>query len=329
MVLRGDVQFFSQDASVPDTKNLAYKFDLIGTEGQLLHFNGYKIIDSNIAFSPSKTWKATTTLYVTITHPDHSVAARGILHISFKNFGDELKGFGASGAPGRLPRLASIKRFLSFFSLQTAAYFFSPFRQLQYGARKVRTARDSSTPSRPPKAQPTSVVTLTAEDQVKCATVKCWTPLLENPGLPPVLLVPGAAVDEQIFALPTIEVNAVEFFRGKGYRVYTTIHRVAKTDEAKKGYKMYAARLDLKAAMEYVRADSGKEKIYCVVHCAGSVAFSMGLLDGTIPASWVKGITASEGKNPPPPPFPSTCNSGLVWSVVSINLPEPFSEVHR
>jgi predicted alpha/beta hydrolase len=111
------------------------------------------------------------------------------------------------------------------------------------------------------------------------------------------LFVPGASVDEQIFALPTIETNAIEFFLGKGYRLYVITHRVGKSEAAKKGYTIYDARLDIKAAMEYVRNQASQEKMYCIVHCAGSVAFSMGLLDGTIPASWVKGMTASQGKS--------------------------------
>ncbi|KAF8242796.1 FAD/NAD(P)-binding domain-containing protein [Wilcoxina mikolae CBS 423.85] len=289
MVLRGEVQFFSQDLSTPDTKNLMYKFDIVGTDGQLFHFNGYKIIDSNMAFSPSKTWKATTTLYVTITRPDKSVVGRGILHISVKNFGDELKGFGANGAPGTLIRLGSIKRFLSFFSLQTAGYFFSPLRALRYPT----PAAAATTSGLLPKVSPTSVITLTAQDQVQ-STLHCWTPLQHNPDLPPILFVPGASVDERIFALPTIETNAIEFFLGKGYRLYVITHRVGKSEAAKKGYTTYDARLDIKAAMEYVRNKANQEKMYCIVHCAGSVAFSMGLLDGTIPASWVKGMTASQ-----------------------------------
>jgi hypothetical protein len=309
MVLRGEVQFFSQDLNTADTKNLAYKFDMVGTDGQLLHFNGYKIIDSNMAFSPSKTWKATTTLYVTITRPDKSVVGRGILHISVKNFGDELKGFGAIGAPGKLVRLGSIKRFLSFFSLQTAAYFFSPLRALRYPS-PTATTREL-----PPKVSPTSVITLTAQDQVQ-STLHCWTPLLNNPDLPPILFVPGASVDEQIFALPTIETNAIEFFLGKGYRLYAITHRVGKTEVAKEGYTMYDARLDIKAAMEYVRNETNQEKMYCIAHCAGSVAFSMGLLDGTIPSSWVKGITASQGK--------SSISSSTLQDVVGFPSPNRF-----
>lgn len=288
MILRGEVQFFSPDTKTPDTKNLTYKFDMTGTDGRVLHFDGYKVVNSGIAFSPSRTWRATTTLYVTITNPDGSQVARGILHISKRNFLAEMKGFGPLGDVGLWKNLAGVKAFLSFFSLQTAAFYFSPFRRLQYP-----TAARTDTISSIHKVQPTMVVTVTAVDGVQ-STVHCWRPLQSNPKLPPILFVPGAAVDHQIFALPTIETNAVEYFLGKGYTLYAVTHRVGKTEVAKRGYTIYDARLDIKAAMEYVRTDSQQSKLYCIAHCAGSVALSMGLLDGAIPAGWLRGVTASQ-----------------------------------
>jgi alpha-beta hydrolase superfamily lysophospholipase len=116
---------------------------------------------------------------------------------------------------------------------------------------------------------------------------------------PTILFVPGAAVDHQIFALPTIKKNAVDYFREAGYRIYCITHRIGKTMTAQKGYTTFDARHDILAALAYIRkvqeADAHKqaEKIYVIAHCAGSIALSMGLLHGTIPADWIKGITAS------------------------------------
>ena len=56
----------------------------------------------------------------------------------------------------------------------------------------------------------------------------------------------------------------------------------------------YDARLDIKASLEYIRKNYGEEKIYTIAHCMGSVAFSTGLLDGTIPTDWILGITCSQ-----------------------------------
>jgi len=306
MVLRGGVQFFSPDIRDPDTKNLTYKFDLIGTDGQILQFDGYKVIDSKMAFSVSNTWKATTTLYVTITRPDKSRVAMGILHIGPSNFVREMKGFGPSGALGTLQRLVSINRFLLNFTLQTSRYFFFPFQALSNG--------EVSTGSNNTKVQPSKVVTLTAEDGVQ-TTMHCWSSRLSNSNLPPLLFVPGASVDHQIFALPTIDTNALDFFLGKGFNVYIVTHRIGRTEIAKKGYTMYDARLDVEAAMKYVRDDSQQPRMYCVAHCAGSVALSMGLLDGTIPADWIWGLTASQGKR----------NMSTTVGSASDSQPDPFS----
>lgn len=201
MVLRGEVQFFSQDINSPDTKNLAYKMDLMGTDGQLLHFNGYKVIDSSIAFSVSTTWKATTTLYVTLTRPNGSVVGRGILTISLRNFKSEMLSFGGSGTTV-LGRLGAATHFVSWFMGQTLGFFFSPFRVLQYPA--------ISATGYYPKTPPAEVVTLTAADGVK-VMLHVWRPQSSRGGIlrsrsrtavtsgkPPLLFVPGAAVDQQV-----------------------------------------------------------------------------------------------------------------------------------
>ena len=38
----------------------------------------------------------------------------------------------------------------------------------------------------------------------------------------------------------------------------------------------------------------GEHKIYTIAHCMGNVTLSSGLLDGTIPADWIQGITCSQ-----------------------------------
>ncbi|CRK34722.1 hypothetical protein BN1708_019600, partial [Verticillium longisporum] len=44
----------------------------------------------------------------------------------------------------------------------------------------------------------------------------------------------------------------------------------------------------------YADGNAEGNKIYAIAHCMGSVAFSTGLLDGTIPSDWILGITASQ-----------------------------------
>lgn len=202
MVLRGEVQFFSLDTDVADGKNLAYKLDLLSSGGELLHFNGYKIIDSKIAFSASKTWKATTTLYVTLTRPDKTVVARGVLIIPWRNFVSELASFGQTGSTIS-GRIGATVDFLGYFASQTAGYFFSPLRALQYPTLTTNGYYQ--------KQPPTEIVTLTAQDGIQ-TFMHVYTPDFTssprqnnqngvNGKLPPILMIPGAAVDHQVALL--------------------------------------------------------------------------------------------------------------------------------
>jgi hypothetical protein len=285
MVLRGDFQLFNQDPRTPDTKNLTYDFDMISTRGEKIHFNGYKIVDPSVAFSPLATWRATSTLYVTLTKPDNQVIGRGMLHIQPPDFGSELATFTPSGA-NVFSKLRSAGEFLSYFTQNVASVFFAPFSRLQWPTTTY-VGYDTR------KHRPTQTLKIFADDNVP-STLQVWDPHVSTTRTAKVLFIPGAAVDHQIFALPTIKTNAVEYFVAAGFQVFCVTHRVGKTPVAEKGYTTFDARLDIKAALEEIRRIQGSpEPIYVIAHCAGSLALSMGLLDGTIPASWISGITAS------------------------------------
>ena len=107
-------------------------------------------------------------------------------------------------------------------------------------------------------------------------------------------MVPGASVDQQIFALPTIEVNAVNYFTRAGYRVFVSVHRICQLMVAENNWTTFDARLDIKGCFDWIRQEYGTDPIYTISHCMGAVAYSCGLLDGTIPSTWVKGITTSQ-----------------------------------
>ena len=287
MIPRGHFQLFNKDTRTPDTTNLSYDFDMLSTHGETVHFNGYKIVDPSIAFNLIETWKATSTLYVTLTKPDSTVIGKGMLHIQPSDFIWELKSFESEGA-NTIGRLQSAGKFLSFFAGQVARLFVGSLGQQDYP--------DMSTDGfYPNKQPPTTTIKVTASDGV-VATLQHWLPArTTSSAAPKVLFIPGAAVDHQIFALPTIETNAVEFFQAAGFEVFCVTHRVGKTPVAERGYTSYDARLDIEAAFREIHARQGSETpIYVVAHCAGSVALSAGLLDGTILSKWLKGLTASQ-----------------------------------
>ena len=287
MVLQGAFRLFNEDPRLPDTTNLTYDFDMKATDGRTIRFNGYKVVNAGAAFWIPDVWRATSTLYVTLTRPeDGSVVGRGVLRIKPRAFVSELATFSPSGADW-VARARAATQFLTFFSKRVAGVLFAPFRSLQWPTVAAMGFYN--------KELPAHTFKITARDGVQ-TTMQMWEagrPRTETPH-PNVLLVPGAAVDHQIFALPTIEQNAVEYFQRAGYRLYCITHRIGKTIVAQQGHTTYDARLDIEAALGEIRRQQGSdEKIYVVAHCAGSVSLSMGLLDGTIPAKWIKGITAS------------------------------------
>ncbi|KAB2576368.1 Cholesterol oxidase [Lasiodiplodia theobromae] len=287
LVLRGEVGFFTADETVSDRSNLVYKLDMVSTEGKEFFLYGYKEVDSTMAFSVRKTWHATTTLYTTITH-EQKVIGRGMLYISWRNFASELLSFGRTGG-SLLQSILPTAAFLGYFARNTADYFLGPLRMLSF-PHEAPYGGESKKP------QPAETITLTTKDNV-VVEMKVWRAQTQNALRRPILMVPGASVDEQIYALPTIKTNAVEYFLSKGHDVYIVVLRVGRTPTAKRGYTAFDARLDVKAAVEYIYKEhdnTTETKMYVICHCLGAVATSIGLLDGSITPSHINGLCASQ-----------------------------------
>ncbi|KAJ7596444.1 hypothetical protein C8J56DRAFT_917433 [Mycena floridula] len=276
LVTRGSFELFNEDLRTPGTRNLTYDFDMISTRGIVFHFHGYKVVDASISFSIYDTGKAMTTLYTTLTDKSNTVIGRGILKVSPKTFVDELAMFQGSS-------FRSTIQFLSYFARQISKVFFAPFAPQQYPSL--------STHGYLPKPVSTTFQVV-ASDGVT-TVMHLWDPPNVSSMTPTVLLVPGALVDHQIFALPTISTNAIEYFLQQGCRLYVITTRIGKIPVALNGYTAFDARLDVHAALVQVRSRHENRKIHVVSHCVGSLAFSAGLLDGTIPAEWIRGITVS------------------------------------
>ena len=301
MINRGSFQLLNSYLKSSDTKNMTYDFDMTGVNGEKVHFHGYKVINNSVALNPWAYWKATTTLNVVLSTPhttDCKLLGRGILRIQPSDFKSELFSMHSYG-PGALGKLASASSFLNYFTKQSAGMFLTPFSFLQYPSQTRKDFNGLNIEDH---------FHVYASDNVK-SEMKMWNPPHFKPGpsaRPPVILmIPGASVDHEIYALPTIEHNAIDHLRHAGYRIYTVTHRIGKNDENRsartengrgppRGPTNYEARLDIEAAIRKIREREGPDKIYVIAHCMGSVAFGMGLMDGTIPAKWIKGITASQ-----------------------------------
>jgi hypothetical protein len=300
MVQRGEFNLFILDHKAPGTRNLTYDFDMKGVNGKRLHFHGYKVVDSSVALAPLSLWRSTTTLYVTVSEhvpgmcddqDDEDawrrgrVLAKGMMHIQPADFVSELLTMTPTGS-SLLKKAMSAASFLTFFTRKSLSLFLAPLTPLQYPSQTYsgyinNTPWDDSVP-------------IYASDGV-CTRLHIWEPTsIPASGVKNLFMIPGASVDHQIYALPTIPFNAVNYFTRAGYRVFVTVHRIGQLRVAENMWTTYDARLDLRACLEHIRARHGPQPVYTIAHCMGSVAFSSGLLDGTIPASWVLGVTCSQ-----------------------------------
>lgn len=331
MISRGEVELLRPDEEVSGTTKVTYRFDMTGINGRRLGLHGYKVIDSSVSMSFKRMWRSTTTLNVTITELDDTrpstqsacaspstspryetlakqnqentaakyessgrTIAAGVLRIRFSDFRKQLLTLTPMGK-SLLAKAATLTQFTLYFSSKLVPHFLLPMAPLQY-TTKQHAEFINPTP-------PTQTVIVTASDGVR-TKLHMWEPQLENiaedaSGNPVsvqnLFMIPGAAVDHQIYALPTIPVNAVNYFTRAGYRVFVTVHRIGIVDHPEdKSWTTYNARLDIKACLEHIRATQNTKKVYTIAHCMGSVAFACGLLDGTIPADWILGITCSQ-----------------------------------
>lgn len=303
MVQRGEFNLFILNNKAPGTRNLTYDFDMKGTDGRKLHFHGYKVVDASVALSVSGFWKATTTLYVTISEHEPglcadlndedawrrgTVLAKGMMRIEPSDFLSEIATMTPQGS-STLEKVSGAAKFLTFFTRRSLSLLLAPLARLQYPSQSYTGFINPTLPD--------ASYDIKADDGVM-TLLHMWNPthFPDNNAAneKTLFMVPGAAVDHQIFALPTIPFNAVNYFTRAGYRVYVAVHRIGQLMVGKELFTTYDVRLDLKACLEHIRKTHGTEPVYTIAHCMGSVAFSTGLLDGTIPASWIKGVTCSQ-----------------------------------
>jgi hypothetical protein len=286
MVYRGRFRFFNTNLQTTNTKNITYEFHMTGINDEIYHFHGFKIIDSSVTFNPLEFWKVTSTLHVTLSNISGTIVGRGLLEITPRDFVSQVRTLTSSGN-NILARSQSYLGFLTYFIKQSTGFFLTPFASLQYPNSTCEGFINETRASK--------TIKLTSPDGVR-SLLRMWEASPSDPELEihDLLMIPGASVDHQIFALPTIDINAVNYFTNAGYRVWILVHRTGITTEAKNNWTTFDTRFDIRAAFEYIRKVHGPKKLYTIAHCLGSVALSCGLLEGTIPGAWIKGITCSQ-----------------------------------
>ena len=276
------LSYFTTDDTVAEGTRITYEFDMVGIDGRILHFHGFKSLSSATTLSPSKVWRSTVDLHVEIFDELTGPCVKGFLKVQPTDLAPQLMSL-----KSKRRQFKDAFRFTNYFARHSIGNFFTPFRSLEYASMRPPVYANPTTPS--------VVYSVRARDGAQ-TNLYMWEPQRTIPFADNLFMVPGAGVDHQIFALPTIPVNAVNYFTQAGYRVFVTVPRIGGVDVpvGEPHWTTYDARLDILAALEHIRTLHGPRKVYTIAHCMGAVALSSGLLDGTIPADWLLGLTCSQ-----------------------------------
>jgi hypothetical protein len=286
-IIGGEVKFFVTDREVSHASNLVYELQLLASNGNSYNLHGYKRLSGATTLSISRTWKATTTLYTTIESADGVVVGRGILHISLRNLLMTVAGMRGKSNTSILRSMGMQLRYLVSFAKNIASWVFSPLQSLQYSAPPGTEIQQFLKPV----ARKTIVITAAGNE----VPMKVWDPAAHAEWKrTPVVLLPGAAVDDRIFSLPTVRTNTIEYFTALGYRCYVPTLRFGSGQAARRGDTVYDARLDVAAVIKHIRQLEDESQVYVIAHCLGSIAMGIALLTGDVDARWIKGMTVSQ-----------------------------------
>ena len=261
----------------------------------MYELNGLKSINSSISFSPLRTWHATTMVPFRVTrNGDPAASGTGVVRISMSQFLNQLRSFRTNDT-FKLFDLLGLAIFLALFVYNIAVFFFRP-------CVPVQSPESLDKENASPKPPPSQIVTIKAEDGVQ-TSLEIYEPQLapENGShpnginRPPVLCLPGVTgvgAEFNVYALPYLRCNAIDYFTTRGHRCYALVPRWGCEEAVADKATVFDCRLDVAAAVDYVYSTE-RRKAYIIAHCQGSVALGMGLLDGKIFRYQILGITAN------------------------------------
>ncbi|KAJ6007019.1 hypothetical protein N7522_005370 [Penicillium canescens] len=289
-IVQGIVNIFTGEGDAEST--ISYHMKLLSIEGPEYYLEGHKLLSPTMAFSVRKTWEATTALNINITRLDGTQLGAGALHISLPEFQRQMRAFRTTSI--NISSLLALLAFLFSFVYHVSLFFFMPFVP-------VRFPRISPVDQINKNPNPPLICKLKAHDDVP-VLLEVYDPLLQqrsheprHANLPPVLLLPGITgigAMHNLYALPFLHCNMIDYFTQRGHRCYTLTPRWGCDPIVAQEATIFDCRLDVAAAIKYIR-DKEPQKPYVIAHCQGSVALCMGLLDGTIASCDLLGMTAN------------------------------------
>jgi hypothetical protein len=295
-IVDGTVRFFTPLEGKAESSSISYQLKLLSVNGEEYDLEGHKDINSKIAFSVRKTWEATTTVYVNITRSDGAKVGSGVLYISLRDFQKQIQTFRPTTSL-TAGLCWTLVLFLLSFMLRVSLFFFSPFVPASF-PRSTPHAQDVV---RSKKQVPSRSCRIKTKDGIPVLVEVYDPPPSEGTSLPddsatppPILLLPGITgrAKFHLYSLPLLRCNMIDYLTKRGYRCYALTPRWGADPSVAQNATVFDCRLDVAAAVQFVR-DRETLKPYVVAHCQGSVALSMGLLDGTISSSDLLGVSAN------------------------------------
>ncbi len=267
----GRFNLLVRDADRPGTRRMVYDMPAVADDGHTYHVEGFKTIHDDAG---PDVWSDTTTLYVTVRDIDAAgpVIAKGIVNILIKDFRKQLTTMKAIGAANKLEELKTLAKFGTFFMGVVNEIYGGVF------------ARPSAfNPDAPPRVH----------RELRCGApevhyfhtkdgVELKLSRYNGGGKGPVILTPGFGTSALAYTIDTTETNYPEFLFERGYDTWVLDYRAS--PHLRSGATQFTlddiARYDYPAAVDEVRAVTGRDSVQIMAHCVGSLTMLMALGSG-------------------------------------------------
>jgi choline dehydrogenase-like flavoprotein len=267
----GRFNLLVRDADRARTRKMVYDMPMVADDGRKLHAEGFKTIHDDAG---PDLWAATTTLYVTVREGDASgpVIGKGIVNIHIKDFQKQLRTMKAVNAANKLEELKALAKF--------GRFFMGALNEI-YGGVFARPSHFH--PDAPPRVRrelrtgPPDIRYFTTKDGVQLKMTR-----FEGGTKGPVIVSPGFGTSALAYTIDTTETNFPEYLYERGYDVWVLDYRSSPDlpSAATQFTLDDIARYDYPAAVDTVRAATGRDSVQIMAHCVGSLTMLMSLANG-------------------------------------------------
>jgi hypothetical protein len=285
----GAVNLFPADDHGPG-RELRYRLPFEDDDGSPMTLLGFKAVRDDPGLD---LWSDTTTLFVWLVRghvavtdevPPALVRGAGIIRIHALDFVRQLLSFRTAGA-GPWAGLRARTRFARFFVRELQRRHYA--NPLQPAPPRTGPVRPIS-PVRPPAKRPLrhrpglrrTVVRFQTKDGRRLSMVRVQGD--REPYRGPVLLAPGAALRGDAFE-PPVRTTLVDLLVEQGYDVWLENWRGSIDVTPSQWTLDEVALYDHPRAVDTIVRKTGADEVKAIVHCAGSVTFTMSAVAGLLP----------------------------------------------